>query len=308
MNWRKLGIVYCPDGRTPWAQTHAMIPTPVLLDSDTIRVFVTMCDGNFVGRPGYVDVDAHNPTRVLRVSDQPLLDVGQPGTFDENGMLTCSVVPLDDGRMFMYYAGFEQGTKIRYRLLTGLAVSHDGGKTFARVKETPVLERSPQELFFRGGPFVIHENGVFKMWYVAGSGWEDVGGKQMPVYVVRYLESDNGIDWGGHGALNLDITNEDEHGFGRPWVLKKPDGGMELFYSVRRRSFGQYRLGYAESGADGTWIRKDNEIGLDCTPGTFDSEAIMYLATIRVGDRTFGFYNGNGFGRDGFAVAERIEA
>lgn len=76
-----------------------------------------------------------------------------------------------------------------------------------------------------------------------------------------------------------------------------------MFYSVRRRSFGAYRLGYAES-TDGTvWSRMDEQLNLDVTPGTFDSDAIMYAAPIEIGDKLYVFYNGNNFGRDGFAAA-----
>ena len=142
MRWTKLGLVYKPDGSMAWATSHAMVPTPVRLNSETIRVFVTFCDEDGIGRPGFVDVCARDPRHVLRVSTSPLLDLGLPGTFDENGMLACSVVDFGDGRMYMYYAGFELGTKIRYRLLSGLAVSTDSGESFRRHSPTPILERS----------------------------------------------------------------------------------------------------------------------------------------------------------------------
>jgi hypothetical protein len=67
-----------------------------------------------------------------------------------------------------------------------------------------------------------------------------------------------------------------------------------------------YRLGYAESNNGINWIRKDEEMGLDVTPGEFDSDAIMYSAVISVGDKTYCFYNGNNFGEQGFGVAELI--
>jgi hypothetical protein len=169
MKWRKLGLVYHPDGSKWWARTHAMIPTPVVLNADVVRVFITCCDDVGVGRVGYVDMDAREPVRVICGSEEPVLDIGQPGTFDENGALVCSVTRLPRGEFFMYYAGFELGAKIRYRLLTGMARQLPGEERFLRSKQTPVLERSDDELFFRGGPFVLYAHGGFKMWYVAGS-------------------------------------------------------------------------------------------------------------------------------------------
>lgn len=306
MRWQKLGLVYGPDGSMPWAASHAMLPTPVRLDAETIRVFVTFCDERGVGRPGFVDVASRNPTQVLGVSETPLLDLGKPGTFDENGVVACSVVDSGDGRMFMYYVGFELGTKIRYRLLTGLAVSEDAGQSFERYSRTPVLERSSSELYFRCGPYCMKSEAGFRLWYIAGSEWTELDGKAMPVYDVRYAESADGIQWPDEGVLQLAISQSDEHGFGRPCVIAKAGGGYRMFYSVRRKSLGAYRLGYAESSDGRNWTRLDDQLGLDVTPGNFDSDAIMYAAPIEVDGVLYVFYNGNDFGRDGFAVA-RLE-
>lgn len=307
MQWKKLGLVYSPDGSLPWAQTHAMIPTPVLVAPDRLRVYVTMCDQNYIGRPGFVDVDPENPLKILQVAREPLLDIGSPGAFDENGVLLCSVVPCPKNRHLMYYAGYELGTKIRYRLLTGIAESTDGGTTFKRIKQTPVLERSDSELYFRGGPVGLWDNGIMKLWYVAGSSWTNINGKEMPVYEIKYLESPGGISFGGEGSLCIKIEDEDEHGFGRPWVVKKENSSYQMYYSIRKRSVAAYRLGYAESVDGINWHRKDHLLGLDVTPGSFDSDAIMYAAVISCNDRTYCFYNGNDFGKDGFAVAELIQ-
>lgn len=291
----------------PWAKTHAMIPTPVRFNAQVIRVYVTFCDAKGIGRPGFVDVAAANPTQVLAVSQQPLLEMGKPGTFDENGVLTCGVTDLGNGRFYMYYVGFELGTQIRYRLLTGLAISEDGGATFKRYAPTPVLERTATELYFRGGPYCLYGPQRFRLWYVAGSEWIDLDGKQMPVYDVRYVESPDGIHWPDHGEVQISITEPDEHGFGRPCVIPKAAGGYRMFYSVRRRSVGAYRLGYAESGDGHHWLRDDSKLNLDVgLPGSFDSDAIMYAAPIEVDGKLYVFYNGNDFGKDGFAAAELV--
>jgi hypothetical protein len=303
MRWKKLGILYGPDGSMPWAKSHAMIPTPVRLNEGTVRVFLTFCDAHGIGRPGYVDISANESLKILRVSEQPLLDVGKPGTFDESGLLTCSVADLGGGRMYMYYAGFELGVKIRYRLLTGLAISEDGGRTFSRYSSMPVLERSASEMYFRCGPYCLYEAGRFRLWYVAGSEWIELNGKSMPVYDIRYAESEDGITWPSRGEVQISITDPDEHGFGRPYVMPKPGGGYRMFYSVRRRSLGAYRLGYAESRDGYVWKRMDNELNLDVSPGSIDSTAIMYAAPIEIDKRLYVFYNGNDFGRAGVAVA-----
>jgi predicted GH43/DUF377 family glycosyl hydrolase len=300
--WRKLGVVYKPDGAKDWAVSHASLPTPLELNTGDIRLYLSFRDKDNVGRVGYVDVNAYDPVKILAISNRPVLDAGLPGTFDENGVLPTCVVDATADTKYLYYVGFELGTKIRYRLLTGLAVSHDGGETFHRLRQTPILERSEKELYFRCGPFVLKDGNVFKMWYVAGSSWTVVAGKEMPVYELKYLESADGISWDPAGKTCLDLCDPDEHGFGRPFVVKE-NGLYKLFYSIRRRSLAAYRLGYAESTDGINWQRRDHELGLDVSKEGWDSEAIMYSAVITVRDRTYMFYNGNNFGETGFGVA-----
>lgn len=276
------------------------------LNDDVLRVYVTCLDSAGRGRPGYVDVSAHNPVEVLSVSPDAVLDIGEPGTFDDNGLMALSVVKLDTGQIYMYYAGFELCTHIRYRIFSGLAVSSDGGLTFSRQSRTPILDRSNAELFFRCGPYVMADDGRFKLWYVGGSTWTTIGGKAMPVYDLRYMESPDGIHWDSQGLVCLPITGADEHGFGRPWVVKLGQADYQMFYSIRRKSFGAYRLGYAHSCDGVHWTRRDSSMCLDVSENEFDSEAIMYSAVISVGARTYCFYNGNNFGESGFAIAELV--
>jgi hypothetical protein len=303
MRWTKLGLIGFPALDRWWARSSAVVPTPVALSDEVLRVYITHLDGHGVGRVGYIDLDSANPLSVRGVSLNPILDIGNPGCFDDNGVLAVSVVSPEPNTLFMYYAGFELANKIRYRIFTGLAVSSDGGETFKRVSRAPILDRSDGELFFRCGPFVLYEDGKFRLWYVAGSQWTLINGKQAPVYDLRYQESEDGVHWGDSGRVSMEITGLDEHGFGRPWIVRRGPSDYQLFYSIRRRSLQGYRLGYAESADGVEWARKDGELGLDVTPGSFDGQAIMYSAVISAHGRTYCFYNGDNFGERGFAVA-----
>ncbi|MGJ9417712.1 hypothetical protein ACHAC9_08115 [Massilia sp. CMS3.1] len=306
MKWLKHGVVWKPSGTTWWARTHATCPTPIWLDDQTLRVYVQCRDENNVGRIGFVDLDPLDPRKVIRESPEPVLDIGSPGSFDDNGVFQTSVIRVPDGRIYMYYVGFELCHRIRYRLLTGLAISTDNGNTFHRAQATPVLERSPDEQFFRCGPWVECEGDRFRMWYVAGSDWETIDGKQMPIYEIRYMESDDGIHWPAKGHVVMPVALENEHGFGRPVVRNRPDG-YRMFYSIRKRNPARYRLGYAQSCDGLMWQRLDADMGLDVTEGAWDGEAISYGIDIDAGGRTWLLYNGNDFGGTGFGIAERVQ-
>ena len=305
MNWIKHGLIWTPNGSSEWAKTHATCPTPIHLDDGTLRIYLQSRDMRNVGRVGFIDLDPENPTKVINSSKTPVLDIGEPGSFDDNGVFQTSVLKVPDGRLFMYYVGFELCHHIRYRLLTGLAISEDNGLTFHRHKKTPILERSSEEQHFRCGPFVTLDKNLFRMWYVAGSDWESIDGKEMPIYDIRYMESADGFSWPDYGRVVLPVSLAQEHGFGRPYVMQ--DGNTyRMHYSIRKRNPAGYRLGFAlsENGLD--WIRKDSEIGIDISASKYDSDAVEYGAEISVGGKTWFLYNGNDFGRDGLCMAERV--
>jgi len=300
MKWKKLGHVYVANGEYGWAQTHAYIPTPLVLDDERIRIYVAFWDKDQVGRIGFVDVDANNPLKVLRVSKQPVLDIGEPGTFDDSGVTPTSIVD-NKRKKFIYYMGWQRGVKVRYFLFTGLAIADKEGETFKRYSKVPILDRSNEELFVRSAAHVIIDNSVYKMWYVAGSKWIDVKGKKVPTYNIRYMESNDGFSWGKRGTVCLELSNDDEFGFGRPFVIK--EGQLyKMWYSIRTISKG-YRLGYAESMDGLNWERKDDEVGIDVSERGWDSEMICFASIVDVNEKRYMFYNGNNYGETGFGVA-----
>jgi hypothetical protein len=300
MKWTKHGLIYAPDGALPWAQKHAFPPNPFFLDSHRLRLYVAFCDANTVGRIGYVDVDAENPKRVLAVSQKPVLEIGEPGCFDENGVVPTSIVPVGD-KLYLYYVGFQLGQKVRYYQFQGLAISEDGGESFQRVQRTPILERSDRETLNRASGFVLHHQGVFKLWYVGGDSWTVSNGKPLPVYNIKYLESPDGIHWGDSGATAIDFKDADEHALGRAFVLQGADR-WRMFFSSRTYSRG-YRLGYAESKDGTSWTRQDQKVGIDVSSEGWDSQMIGYAGVVPYRDRVYMFYNGNSCGQTGFGYA-----
>lgn len=302
MRWLKRGRVYVPPGDVEWAQHYAFPPTPVPVADGILRLYMAFCDADTVGRIGYVDVKADSPGEIVAVSERPVLDIGDDGMFDENGVLPTCIVPVGD-RLYMYYVGYQLGYKVSYYQFQGLAISSDGGASFQRAQRVPVIDRSDAEPLNRTSAFVRRAGGTFQMWYVGGDAWTEVEGKPLPVYNMRYIESEDGIAWGDRGEICMDFDLEDEHAFGRPWVWEDGEE-LAMMYSVRTRSE-DYRLGFARSADNGrSWERHDDEVGIDVSESGWDSEMIAYSAVVQTGGRTYLFYNGNGRGRTGFGYAE----
>jgi predicted GH43/DUF377 family glycosyl hydrolase len=300
MKWSKKGLIYCPDKKYSWAKHSALQPTPHFISDSVIRIYVGFRDENGVSRIGFVDVDAKNPSSVLKVSVDPVLDIGIPGTFDENGVAPCAVVRRN-GRLYLYYAGYQLGQKVRFYVFAGLAISEDGGNSFARYSKAPILDRTENELLFRVIHSVIFEDGVWRVWYGGGSEFIERAHKMLPVYNVRYTESEDGIKFKKEGRVCVDLESDDEYRIGRPYVIKD-EGMYKMFYGVATISKG-YRLGYAESPDGLDWIRKDEEMGIDASESGWDSRMNAYPSIMKYKDCVYLFYNGNNFGYDGFGYA-----
>ena len=300
--WRKLGRVYCAHNDHPWAISHAYCPTAFLLaDGGRIRVLCAFLDAAQVGRCGWVDVDVADPTRPIAVSDTPALDAGMPGTFDEHGVTPLSIVRLDDGRLRLYYAGWQRGIGVRYTLFTGAADSEDDGASFRRLSQAPLLDRSDGELHMRTGALVTRLDGGWRMWYAGGSDWVGSGEAAKPRYALRHLISDDGVAWPRAGEVCLE-PEADELGFGRPCVLER-EGTLHMWYSRRSIERG-YDLGYATSPDGLSWRRQDELAGLARgTAGAWDSEMVGLACMLQAPAGTLLFYNGNGYGATGFGVA-----
>jgi predicted GH43/DUF377 family glycosyl hydrolase len=300
VKWKKMGLIYGPQGDSGWARHSALQPTPLLRQADgVIRVFVGFRDDEGVGRVGFIDLSARNPSEVLRVSDQPALDIGLPGTFDEDGVVPCAIVERD-GRFYLYYAGYQQGRKVKFCAYGGLAISDDGGNTFVRYSKTPISDRTDTELYFRVAHSVMHDAGVWKIWYGAGSAYLHKGGQQLPSYNIKYVESPDGLSF-GEGSVVIDLQHANEYRVGRPYVIKD-DGKFKMFYSVGTTDK-LFRLGYAESPDGVNWKRMDDRISLNVSDSGWDSEMIAYPSIVKYAGSTYLFYNGNDYGRDGFGYA-----
>lgn len=301
MRWAKRGVIHAPDGTSDWAVQSALQPTPLRLSDDVVRLFVGFRDAVGVGRVGYIDVDANNPSRVLAVSQTPVLDVGVPGAFDDNGVIP-SAVAQHGGRVYLHYAGYQLGVKVRFTVLGGLAVSDDGGQTFRRLGPVPALERTPEELFFRVAHTALYEDGRWRVWYGGGNRWVRDGEKTLPVYDIRYLESADGMTFPRAGRVVMENAGPDEHRVARPYVIRHR-GLYKMFYSIGTRSK-TYRLGYAESPDGLAWRRLDATLGLDVSPGGWDSRMMAYSSVVLHGERAYLFYNGNDYGATGVGYAE----
>jgi predicted GH43/DUF377 family glycosyl hydrolase len=299
MKWIKKGLIYGPDGKFSWAKHSALTPTPILINKDTLRVYAGFRDEYGVSRIGFVDLDAKNPSNIKNISKMPVLDVGRPGAFDDNGVILGDIVNYND-KLYMYYVGFQLVEKVKFLAFTGLAISSDGGTTFERYSNAPILDRANNEIYIRAIHSVMIDDGFLKIWYASGNDWEWINGTPYPKYNIRYIESSDGINFNQRSILCID-TEGKEYRIGRPRVYKRKTKYM-MFYTKGTLN-GDYIAGYAESQDGEKWIRNDGKIGITLSKTGWDSKSLSYPSLIGYRGKVYMFYNGNDMGKDGFGYA-----
>lgn len=303
---KKKGFVYACPNNVKWWQSHAMAPTAYLLDFNTIRIFMGCWDANGISRIGYIDVEKNNPQKVINVSKECVLDIGENGCFDENGVFPAHLYNFNNGTIYLYYTGFQLGHKIRHYNFGGLAVSHDNGLSFSRYSKAPVIDRSDEGLFVRAGQSIEKSDKGFHMVYSAGSSWHLCNQELRPVYDIFYQHSSDGIEMEKVGKKIISCDLDVEHGLGRPQIIKIGKF-FYCFYTRRIIENMKYFIGVSRSIDCKKWERVDQifeEVNYGGY-GDFDHDMIYFPSVIQVSDNKYLlFYSGNNFGRDGLGVME----
>lgn len=304
MHWKKLGQIFDPRKRPDIARSHAQVPTVTVLP-DRLRVFFadrTAENRSFVT---WIDVARRDPSHILGAAGGAVLESAEAGMFDDDGMMPGDVVREGDA-LWMYYTGWNRGVTVPYRNSIGIAVSRDGGSSFRRMFHGPVLDRVPLEPLMAVTPSVFRDGALWRMWYASGTRWATIDGTLEPVYVIRYAESHDGINWSRSGRTAIEQRHELE-ALAHPSVLRVGDR-YHMWFSYRdsrdyRTGIGSYRIGYACSTDGLSWVRNDDCAGIKPSPDGWDSAMICYPYLVTVDEQTYMFYNGNGFGRSGIGYA-----
>lgn len=302
-SWKKQSRIFHLD-ESPNRSTHTQVPT-VWVTDNVVRLYYA-CRNNGKSFIAFIDLDRKDLTKVVRVNDKPVMDLGKPGMFDAHGTMPSCVIEKD-GELWLYYIGWNEIAEgARYQNEIGLAVSKDGGETFERKFQGPIMGRSPIEPGLAVMPFVMYEN-WYRMWYQSLTSWELIDDVYEPVYVIKYAESLDGVEWKRYPEQCVP-SNYPLEAFSRPAVYKK-DGIYHMYYCIRRsddyrEGSGSYRIGYSYSTDGINFTRADDCAGIDIgNVGEFDSRMQCYPAISEIDGSLYIFYNGNGFGQTGIGLA-----
>ena len=314
MKWRKIGKIFdptkfeLPNNCKEFAQS----PQTLVFD-DFIRVYFSTRErdqtSKFLSRIAFADFDKQFD--VIRVSSEPVIDLGKLGCYDEHGIFPLNIFRVKT-QIFGYIGGWSRRVSVSVDGSIGLAVSEDEGRTFQKIGDGPVLTSSLNEPFLIGDPCVKAYDGIFHMWYIFGKRWKKYSSDIPPerIYKIGHAMSLDGIVWDkkeeGQQTIG-DKLNADESQ-ALPTVIKIGDR-YHMFFCYRQSSDFRkaknrsYRIGYAFSDDLLNWVRDDEDAGIDVTEGAWDSEMLCYPHAFGMDGEIYLMYNGNEFGRYGFGLA-----
>ncbi len=305
MNWIKCGHIKGLVQDVKWSNSYAQVPT-LLLKEDRLRVYFSTRPRQDMTLTSYCDLDINDLTKVLYIHNEPILPLGEPGTFDQHGIMPSAVVEKD-GLVYLYYSGWCRSVGVPYNNYTGLAISEDGGSTFKKAFQGPVLDRTKYELFSATSPDVFFDGDKWHCWYCSGTNWHHINDKFEHTYDLKYASSPDGLNWNQTNKVIIAQSNSYE-AITKPSVIYI-NGQYHMWYCYRgsfdfRSGNEGYKMGYATSTDLVNWDRQDDKAGIAPSAEGWDSEMIAYPAVIKIGSDVYMFYNGNNFGRDGFGFAK----
>ena len=311
--WEKKGLIFSPNNNYPWMYSHAQCPFPLDF-GDFVRVYFATREKyhNNMCRAfgGFVDLDKNDLKKIIRVSSEPLMELGGLGEFDEFGSMPISVVRHNE-EYYLYYVGWTRCYSTPYDWEIGFAKSNDGEK-FVKIGKGPLIGPTINEPYLNSTPVVykIAEND-WHMFYHTGLKWIKNNEKLESQYVIRHATSTDGINW-NRNSKNISPMKVENECQTTP-ALMKLHGKYHMFFcyryglDFRENRKNAYRIGYAVSDDMVNWVRNDEMSGIDVSDSGWDSQMIEYPHIAKINGKFVMFYCGNHFGRDGFGYAELME-
>lgn len=311
--WKKEGRVFNPVEikDRAWLKEFAQAPAVLVFD-DFVRVYFSCRppadeNGQYVSYSAFVDLNRKNLFEIIKVSETPILKLGELGTFDEFGTYPVSVIRHED-KIRAYYAGWTRCESVPFNVAIGYAESNNNGESFEKLGDGPILSYSLDEPFILSGPKIRRFNDQWYLFYIAGKKWILDNGKPEPVYKIRMATSPDGLNWTKLDRDLIETKVEENEAQASPDVFFY-EGKYHMFFCYRysanyRGKNNGYRIGYASSTDLINWTRDDSKAGIDVSEEGWDSEMISYPHVFELDGSVYMFYLGNSVGKYGFGMAK----
>jgi len=295
MEWEKLGQLFYIKDINDDLLTHASNPLAVHLADDVYRVFYSGRNRENRSSVSFVDVDICRRV-VVSASQETAFRYGEDDSFYSHGVSIGNCYRSGEKEYILFmgwqirHGGHWRGDVGRLRLERNEKLYLDPG--------TPFMESDEEDPISLSYPWVMFDDGIYKMWYGSTIDWKVENGEM--IHVIKYATSKDGENWEKHG-LSIPYEIGVAQAFSRPSVIRD-ETGYHMWFSYRSGSGAKYRIGYASS-TDGVKWERHKECGIDVSNEGWDSEMICYPFVFDHEEKRYMLYNGNAYGKDGFGLA-----
>jgi predicted GH43/DUF377 family glycosyl hydrolase len=278
-----------------WTNGVSIVRNP---DNKTYKMFYCGRAGAGIG---FAEASIEDP---LTWKENPASPVLKPLTnWEGNTTNQPRVVKVTDDHWRMYYTGWgykhpNGGSPWAFNM----AESFDGGVTWKRYTEGPMLERGDKDSPDGGGVFVPEVRKVGDTWMMWYTAMKITSGQSIHICLAT---SPDGITWTKHPenpVLTDDFTTGPKRNVISRCFVRHEDGIYKIWYSHAKPD---YRIKYAESLDGVHWELSPIAPVLDAGPkGAWDSQMVEYPEVDVVDGQWRLWFCGNGFGSVGFATGE----
>lgn len=288
-NWLKLGVIIAPSADIDWCCSHSASPY-VKKHGDKRYIYFTGRDKNNKSRIGRGELILSDKPYVINISKEPIVNLGELGTFYEDGTSYPCVVGDK-----LYFTGWKKLINVPFENNLGYALLQLSNSTV--LSSVPILELTENEKFGVGSVDILKDT-EYHCWYTSFLNWGTTLNKKH-TYTIKYAKSKDGVNWERLNKFCIDFA-DGEYAICRPSVVKF-ENCYHMVFCVRGN---KYKLGYAFSRDKENWYRDDSKLRIKCTPNTFDSEEMCYPHWFIEDSCLYLLYCGNNYGDAGIGIAK----
>lgn len=227
----------------------------------------------------------------------PVLSGGVAGTWNRHLFVPAVLYNADSSRYEMWFGASSGPNPYWAPYRVGFAVSKDGIDWTMHPSPVVSPDSGTWDAYTIERPFVIRENGLYKMWYSGNATGSP------PIY-VGYATSSDGIHWTkypGNPVLGPGSSAWEAGGPGCICIVPFP-GGYRLWYAAINANGTASNIGYAVSIDGVTWERDtlNNPILRAGSSGQWDYPFVSQPRLFHHGDTYYMYYIG--YSSDGSLV------
>jgi predicted GH43/DUF377 family glycosyl hydrolase len=214
------------------------------------------------------------------IHPEPVIDVGEPGSWDETHVLDPATVRVG-GRVYLYYSAVSP----RSNRAVCLAVSDDGIH-FEKYEKNPVI--------IGGGPEIVFQDGTFYLYF-----WKPLPGGGFQIHLATSNDGYEFMEYGDEPVLAVGVDGRwDSHTVETPRIYKENDLYFMMYCGSDRYDDYPFHAGLALSEDLLHWRKyENNPVFSRGREGEWDEGAIWFTTVEKIGNTCYMWYEGYGGGR-----------